>query len=52
MTLFAAVEEPGSAFVRVLGGYFEGEQNAKTLHLLARKRSAELFSVDIRELEF
>lgn len=34
MTLFAGVSGPGSAFVRVLEKYFDGEPDAKTLRIL------------------
>lgn len=34
MTLFAAVAEPDSVFVRVLDKYFHGERDMKTLNLL------------------
>ena len=34
MTLFAAVAEPGSVFLRVLDKYFAGKQDEKTLQLL------------------
>lgn len=36
MTLFAAVAEPGSVFVRVLEKYFAGKQDERTLQLLKR----------------
>jgi uncharacterized protein (DUF1810 family) len=36
MTLFAAVAEPGSVFVRVLDKYFAGKQDERTLQLLKR----------------
>lgn len=38
MTLFAAVTPPGSPFVRVLEKYFAGEQDEKTIALLAKLR--------------
>ncbi len=34
MTLFAAVAETGSVFVRVLEKYFDGKRDVRTLHLL------------------
>jgi len=34
MTLFAAVAETGSVFVRVLEKYFDGERDGRTLQLL------------------
>lgn len=34
MTLFAVLDGPGSVFVRVLDRYFNGVQDAQTLHLL------------------
>ena len=37
MTLFAAVSEPGSVFERVLGQYFQGQRDAKTLALLEQQ---------------
>jgi len=36
MTLFASVAGPDSVFVRVLGKYFQGEHDQKTLELLKR----------------
>lgn len=36
MTLFAAVAEPGSVFVRVLDKYFAGKRDERTLQLLKR----------------
>jgi uncharacterized protein (DUF1810 family) len=36
MTLFAAVAEPGSVFIRVLDKYFAGKQDERTLQLLKR----------------
>jgi uncharacterized protein (DUF1810 family) len=36
MTLFAAVAEPGSVFIRVLEKYFTGKQDERTLQLLKR----------------
>jgi uncharacterized protein (DUF1810 family) len=33
-TLFAAVSQPGSVFDRLLGKYFEGERDEKTLRLM------------------
>lgn len=36
MTLFAGVADSGSIFVRVLDKYFQGEQDARTLHILER----------------
>lgn len=35
MTLFACATDPGSVFARVLDKYFDGEQDARTLQLLA-----------------
>jgi uncharacterized protein (DUF1810 family) len=35
-TLFAAVSPPGSVFEKVLGKYFGGECDARTIHLLQR----------------
>ncbi len=39
MTLFATVSEPDSVFHRVLGQYFSGEMDQKTLELLQQKAS-------------
>ncbi len=36
MTLFAAVAEPGSVFLRLLEKYFDGRQDERTLQLLKR----------------
>ena len=36
-TLFAAVSEPGSAFHRILERYFGGEEDERTLALLAER---------------
>ena len=38
MTLFAAVAEPESVFLRVLEKYFQGKQDERTLQLLKRQR--------------
>jgi uncharacterized protein (DUF1810 family) len=38
MTLFAAVAEPKSVFIRVLEKYFQGKQDERTLQLLKRRR--------------
>ena len=38
MTLFAAVAEPGSVFVRVLGKYFAGATDAETLRRLGARK--------------
>ena len=40
-TLFAAVSPPGSAFERLLGKYFEGVGDEKTLRLLGTARGVE-----------
>jgi uncharacterized protein (DUF1810 family) len=37
MTLFAAVSEPASVFVRVLDKYFQGRHDDRTLQLLKRR---------------
>jgi len=39
MTLFAAVSPEGSVFHRVLDAYYNGEQDPKTLEILAEDRS-------------
>jgi uncharacterized protein (DUF1810 family) len=38
MTLFAAVAEPESVFVRILDKYFQGKHDERTLQLLKRQR--------------
>ena len=38
MTLFAAVAEPKSVFIRVLEKYFQGKHDERTLQLLKRQR--------------
>ena len=37
MTLFAGVSEPDSVFTRVLGQYFEGNPDPRTLELLTQE---------------
>jgi uncharacterized protein (DUF1810 family) len=41
-TLFAQVAPPGSVFVRLLGKYFHGERDDRTLRLLGAAPEAEL----------
>jgi uncharacterized protein (DUF1810 family) len=38
MTLFAAVTPPGSVFARILDMYFHGQQDSRTLDLLAQHK--------------
>jgi uncharacterized protein (DUF1810 family) len=46
MTLFACAAGPGSVFARVLGRYFNGERDARTLQLLAKLEGREKKETD------